>query len=90
MRAAHSSATNEPIEWPNNTSGRCGCAACSASDTARAVRLDLAAGLGAEQVLRRKSGVSLSEPVPSIYGRAVFNEVVTGRGMLELVQKLSR
>jgi len=45
-------------------------------DSARALRLDLAAGVGAEQVLRRKSGVSLSEPVPSLFTRPVFQEVV--------------
>ena len=37
------------------------------------------AGVGVEQVFRRKSGVSLSEPLPSLYGRAVFQEI-TGAG----------
>ena len=57
-----------------------------ASDTPRAVRLDVAAGAGAEQVLKRKSGVSLSAPIPSIYGRAVFKEV-TGTRMATLVKQ---
>jgi type VI secretion system protein ImpL len=47
-------------------------------DTARALRLDVEAGLGAEQVFRRKSGKSLVEPVPSLYTRDVFNEIARG------------
>ena len=46
-------------------------------DRARVVRLDVAAGTGAERVIRRKSGTSLSEPVPSFFSRSVFQEVVT-------------
>jgi type VI secretion system protein ImpL len=45
-------------------------------DTARQVHLDIAAGIGAEKVLRRK-GASLSQPVPSFFTRAVFPEVAT-------------
>jgi type VI secretion system protein ImpL len=48
-------------------------------DVARAVRLDLAAGIGVEEVMRRKSGVKLSEPVPSLYSRAVFQEMIDRR-----------
>ncbi len=59
-----------------------------ARDDARAVRLDVAAGVGAEQVLRRKSGVSLSEPVPALYGRAVFKEL-TSRDLPGLVKHFS-
>jgi len=33
----------------------------------------------AEQVLKRKSGVSLSTPVPAIYSSAVFREAVATR-----------
>ena len=43
-----------------------------ADDRARALRLDNLAGVGVEQVFRRKSGVSLSEPLPSLYGTAGF------------------
>jgi type VI secretion system protein ImpL len=50
------------------------------------VRLDAAGGIGLEKVLKRKSGVSLSEPMPSLYGRAVFKDV-TGRGTAELVKQ---
>jgi type VI secretion system protein ImpL len=46
-------------------------------DSARAVRLDLAAGVGAENAIRRKSGAALSEPVPSFFSRGVFTEVAT-------------
>jgi type VI secretion system protein ImpL len=49
------------------------------NDTARALRLDLAAGLGAERVLQRKSRASLAEPVPSIYTAPVFKEI-TAKG----------
>jgi type VI secretion system protein ImpL len=56
-----------------------------AGDTARAVRLDVAAGVGAEKVLRRRSGVSLAEPVPSLYTRAVFKEATTA-ATLDLVK----
>ena len=59
-----------------------------ARDDARAVRLDVAAGVGGEQVLRRKSGVSLSEPVPAIYGRAAFKEL-TSRDLPGLVKRFS-
>jgi len=45
------------------------------SDTGRGLRLDVAAGVGSEQVLRRKSGVALSVPVPSLYTKRVFEEV---------------
>jgi type VI secretion system protein ImpL len=57
-----------------------------ASDTSRALRLDVAAGVGVEQVLKRKSGVGLGEPIPSIYGRPVFKEA-TGTRMLSLVKQ---
>jgi type VI secretion system protein ImpL len=48
-------------------------------DSARAVQLDLAAGVGAERVIRRRSGKSLSEPVPSLFTRPVFQEIVSRR-----------
>jgi type VI secretion system protein ImpL len=47
------------------------------ADEARAVRLDQAAGVGVEQVIRRRSGTSLAEPIPSFYVRPVFREVTT-------------
>lgn len=57
-----------------------------ADDAARVVRLDIKSGLGADRVFRRKSGASLSEPVSSIYTRAVFEEV-TKQDTAELVSK---
>ena len=59
-----------------------------ADDRARAVRLDVAAGMGSEQVIRRRSGVSLSEPVPAMYGKAVFKEVA-GLGSIDLVKQFA-
>lgn len=47
------------------------------ADDARALRLDLASGVGIERVLRRRSGVSLSQPVPALYTGPVFREIVT-------------
>jgi type VI secretion system protein ImpL len=55
-------------------------------DTERALRLDEAAGLGSDRVFVRKSGTALSAPVPSLYTKAVFEEV-TGLGAAELAQQ---
>jgi type VI secretion system protein ImpL len=44
--------------------------------------------VGADRLLRRKSGASLSEPVPSLYTAAVFKDV-TGRGMGDLIKQFS-
>lgn len=60
-----------------------------ANDTARALRLDVEAGAGSERVLRRKSGVSLSTPLPSLYSKDVFNEIVT-TGMNDLVKQFAQ
>ncbi len=57
-----------------------------AADTAHAVRLDVGAGVGGTEVLKRKSGVSLSDPIPSLYSRAVFKDV-TGTRMPSLVKQ---
>lgn len=51
----------------------------------RVVRLDVAAGLNAQQVFRRKSGTSLAQPVPAIYTRQVFDEV-TGQDIEDLAK----
>jgi type VI secretion system protein ImpL len=45
------------------------------ADDPRVLRLDEAAGAASDQVLRRKSGRSLAEPVPALYTKAVFDEV---------------
>ena len=55
----------------------------------RVVRLDVAAGLGAEQVMQRKSGATLSTPVPGLYSRPVFQEITRTAGMAGLIKELS-
>jgi type VI secretion system protein ImpL len=55
----------------------------------RFVRLDVAAGLGAERVLTRKGGKPLSEPVPALYTPAVFNEI-SGLGTAELANEFAQ
>ena len=57
-------------------------------DTARAVHLDISAGVGIEKVLARKSGRRLSAPIPSLYTAAVFKEA-TGLGMASLIKKFT-
>ena len=47
-----------------------------ASDTSRALRLDTAVVIGAERVFRRRSGRPLSEPIPAIYTKPVFEEII--------------
>jgi len=59
-----------------------------AGDTKRALRLDLAAGPGADQVLVRASGAALSEPVPALYTRDVFREV-NGTGKFEVMKQFA-
>ncbi|HEY6360673.1 MAG TPA: type VI secretion system membrane subunit TssM [Vicinamibacterales bacterium] len=59
-----------------------------ASDTSRALRLDVAAGAGADRVLRRKSGLPLSQPVASLYTAPVFKEI-TDRGADDIVKQFA-
>ncbi len=58
------------------------------SDQKRAVRLDLKLGPGADAALYRKSGAKLSDPLPAIYTRAVFNEV-NATGKLEVLKQFA-
>jgi type VI secretion system protein ImpL len=58
------------------------------SDTTRSVRLDVAAGMGAEKTLVRRSGASLTNPVPSLFTRAVFKEATT-TATLDLVKQFA-
>jgi type VI secretion system protein ImpL len=60
-----------------------------ADDTSHDLRLDIAAGIGAERVLSRKSGKRLSEPVPGLYTRAVFDQI-SGLGTVDLVKQFSQ
>jgi type VI secretion system protein ImpL len=46
-----------------------------ADDPTRAIRLDVSAGSGAPLVLVRRSGKLLSDPVPPLYTRPVFDEI---------------
>jgi type VI secretion system protein ImpL len=55
-------------------------------DSKRAVQLDVAAGAGADRVLARRSGKPLSQPVPALYTRAVFNEI-NATGKYQLTQQ---
>ena len=59
-------------------------------DTSHDLRLDIAVGAGAERVLMRKSGKPLTEPVPGIYTKAVFNEINTPLGTASLVEQFSK
>ena len=54
------------------------------NDPSQALRLDLKIGTGAS-VLVRRSGVPLSQPVPALYTRAVF-EHVNGQSRYQLVE----
>jgi type VI secretion system protein ImpL len=56
-----------------------------AVDTEHAIHLDKEIGLGGDTVLVRKSGQPLSNPVPGLYTRVVFNQVAT-TGKLELAK----
>jgi type VI secretion system protein ImpL len=60
-----------------------------ADDTSHDLRLDIAAGIGSERVLVRKSGKRLSDPVPGLYTRAVFDQVAA-LGTVELVKQFSQ
>lgn len=55
----------------------------------RVVRLDVVAGLGAERVLTRKGGKSLSDPVPALYTPEVFKEI-SGLGTAELANEFAQ
>src|SRR6266542_4476886 len=57
-------------------------------DAARAVRLDQVAGVGVEQVIRRRSGASLAEPGSSFFVRPVFKDV-TGSSIGALVKQFA-
>lgn len=59
------------------------------SDTAdQGLRLDQAIGLDAQHVFVRHSGTPLSAPLPSLYTRAVF-EQITNQGRASMVKELT-
>ena len=53
------------------------------------LRIDQAAGLEAEKVFARKSGVPLSTPMPRLYTRDQFKQI-TNTGRAEIVQLLAK
>jgi type VI secretion system protein ImpL len=59
-----------------------------AEDTSRIVSLE-AATAGAAGVIRRKSGITLSQPLPSIYSRSVFNDVTDTGSTMSLIQRFA-
>jgi type VI secretion system protein ImpL len=58
------------------------------ADDTRAVRLDEKTGVGSTRVFRRKSGRPISEPVPALYTKSVFEEV-TGKGAAGLIDQFN-
>ena len=60
-----------------------------ASNDSQGVRLDVAGGVAATQVITRKSGVSLSQPLPSLFSRGAF-EKITGSDLPELVDEFAK
>jgi type VI secretion system protein ImpL len=58
-------------------------------DTSHDLRLDISSGIGAERALLRKSGKPLSDPIPGLYTRAVFDQIVL-LGPLSLVKQFSQ
>ena len=55
-----------------------------ADDKERAIDVAREIGLGGDNVFVRKSGASLSQPIPALYTKAVFKEIA-GTGKLQLV-----
>ena len=60
-----------------------------ASNDSQGVRLDVAGGVATTQVIARKSGASLSQPLPSLFSRSAF-EKITGSDLPELVEEFSK
>ncbi|HTV01027.1 MAG TPA: type VI secretion system membrane subunit TssM, partial [Luteitalea sp.] len=59
-----------------------------ASSDAHAIRLDVAAGSGPGALIRRRSGVSLAQPVSGLYSKAAFQEITSKSGD-ELVEQFA-
>jgi type VI secretion system protein ImpL len=60
-----------------------------ADETGQGLRLDQLAGLDVERVFKRRSGIPLSTPMPRVYTREVFKQIVT-QGRAELVQQVAK
>ena len=61
----------------------------SSEDTTRAVSL-AQPGVAGVDLIRRKSGISLAQPLPAIYSKAVFNDVTDTGSRLGLRQEIRR
>jgi type VI secretion system protein ImpL len=57
-------------------------------DKSHDVRLNIEAGLGADSVFVRKSGRKLSDPIPGLYTRVVFDQV-SAAGTVALIKQFS-
>jgi type VI secretion system protein ImpL len=58
-------------------------------DAGVGLRLDQAAGVGAERVFTRRSGLPISSPIPALYTRDVFKRFVKD-GRAELLTRLNK
>jgi len=58
-----------------------------ADEGSRGLRLDEAAGVGAERVMRRRSGRPLSERVPFLFTAAGFKEITGATAAVDLVRQ---
>ncbi len=59
-----------------------------ASSDAHAIKLDVAGGVGPAAIIRRRSGVSLAQPISGLYSKAAFEEV-TSKSANELVDQFA-
>jgi type VI secretion system protein ImpL len=59
-----------------------------AGEAKGALRLDLAAGTGAPLIFIRRSGLPLSEPLPSLYTRGAFREI-NATGKYDLIRQFA-
>ena len=59
-------------------------------DSAHALRLDNASGLGLDRALARRSGLSWSTPISAFYTKRVFDEITGLTGTAQLINRFSR
>jgi len=63
--------------------------ASNVDEPGQGLRIDQLAGLGVEQVFRRKSGLPLSTPMPRLYTRDQF-KLIAVKGRADIVQTLAK
>jgi len=63
--------------------------ASNVDDPGQGLHIDQLAGLGFEQVFRRKSGLPLSTPMPKLYTRDQFKQIAV-QGRVEIVKMLAK